>query len=93
MQVKSIKDVLSNRNADKGKYLKHEWQDFGYRLAVELRDLKHRSLYMKFAKTEKRHILETALAFAKDYDSGRAKLFMWKLKKIREEEKNEQNIA
>jgi len=82
--MKSIKDVLSVRDWDKGRYIKHEWQDFGYRLAVELKDKEHRSLYMKLAKNEDRKMLQKALDFSKDYKSGRAKLFMWKLKRLRE---------
>ena len=46
---------------DKGGYITQEFQDFGYRLAVELDDLKHKSLYIKMAKEEKREILEKRL--------------------------------
>jgi len=81
--MKSIKDVLSGREWDKGRYIKHEWQDFGYRLTVELKDLEHRSLYMKLAKNEDRKLLQKALDFSKDYRNDRAKLFMWKLKRLR----------
>ncbi len=82
--MKSLKDILSQRDWDKGKYLKYEWQDFAYRMALALNDLKHRSLYMKLAKTEDRKILQKALNFSKDYKSGKAKLFMWKLARLRE---------
>ncbi|MBU1016838.1 MAG: hypothetical protein ABIJ36_02490 [Patescibacteria group bacterium] len=82
--MESIKDVLSKRDWDKGRYIKHEWQDFGYRLAVELKDLDHRSLYMKLAKNEDRKKLQKALDFSKDYKKDRAKLFMWKLKRLRD---------
>ncbi len=87
--MKSIKELLEKRDWDKGKHIKYEWQEFGYRLAVELKDLKHRSLYMKLAKNEDRKLLQKALDFTKDYKekavskSGRAKLFMWKLKNLR----------
>ena len=87
--LKTIKDLLYKRDFSKPKYIKHEWQEFGYRMAVELNDLKHRALYMRFAKTEDRNILQKALDFTKDYvgrttgERGRAKLFMWKLKDLR----------
>lgn len=82
--IESIKDVLAKRDWDKGKYIKHEWQDFGYRLAVELKDLEHRSLYMRLAKNEDRNKLQKALDFSKDYKKDRAKLFMWKIKRLRQ---------
>jgi len=69
---------------DKGGFITKEFQDFGYRLAVELGDMKHKSLYMRLAKTEKRGILESALSFVKDAQAkSKAKLFMWKLKELR----------
>lgn len=74
---------------DKGGYITQEFQDFGYRLAVELNDLKHKSLYIKMAKTVDRSVLERALSFVKDaYNAkSKAKLFMWKVKQIRQEKK------
>ena len=71
--------------------ISREWQDFAYRMALELDDLSHKSLYMRLAKKgEDRPLLERALAFVTDADSARskAKLFMWKLKQLREEQKN-----
>lgn len=72
---------------DKGGYITQEFQDFGYQLAVKLNDLKHKSLYIKMAKTVDRSILERALSFVADANSARskAKLFMWKVKQIKEE--------
>lgn len=72
---------------DKGGYITREFQDFGYRLAVELDDLKHKSLYIKLAKTVNRAVLERALSFVADAATAKskAKLFMWKLKQLRQE--------
>lgn len=72
---------------DKGGYITQEFQDFGYRLAVSLNDLKHKSLYIKMAKTIDRNILERALSFVSDASSARskAKLFMWKVKQLKNE--------
>ena len=70
---------------DKGGYITQEFQDFGYRLAVSLNDLKHKSLYMRLAKQVPRPVLEHALSFVTDAPKARskAKLFMWKLRELR----------
>lgn len=69
---------------DKGGRITQEFQDFGYRLAVELDDLKHRSLYMRMAKTIDRQLLEHALSFVKDSNAkSKARLFMWKVKELK----------
>lgn len=88
----SIQDLFSNYALDdKGGYITQEFQDFGYRLALDLDDLKHKSLYMKLSKTESRAILERALSFVSDAPSvkSKAKLFMWKLKQIKSEKQVE----
>ncbi len=70
---------------DKGGFITQEFQDFGYRLACELNDEKHKSLYIKLAKTLPRHLLEEARTFVLDATTAKskAKLFMWKLKQLR----------
>ena len=70
---------------DKGGYITQEFQDFGYRLALELDDIEHKSLYMRMAKTQNRLLLERALSFVADAQNARnkAKLFMWKLKELK----------
>lgn len=71
---------------DKGGFITQEFQDYGYRLAVELDDLKHKSLYMKLAKEETRALLDKALSFVADSQAdSKAKLFMWKVKQLRAE--------
>jgi len=83
--MKSISDILSSRKSQK-KYITREFQHYGYRLAEGVGDLKHKSLYIKLAKEESREILQKAWDFVKDSRAkSRAKLFMWKLKKLREE--------
>lgn len=67
-------------------YISQEFQDFGYRLAVELDDLAHKSLYIRMAKKIPRQILEAALSYVADANArSKAKLFMWKLKQLRAE--------
>ena len=72
---------------DKGGYITQEFQDFGYRMAIELDDLAHKSLYMRIAKKEKRGLLEKALSFVADAPNvkSKGKLFMWKLKQLKQE--------
>jgi hypothetical protein len=69
---------------DKGGYVTREFQDFGYRLATELDDLAHKSLYIKMAKQESRAVLEAARAFVIDSNArSKGKLFMWKVRELK----------
>jgi len=73
---------------DKGGYITQEFQDFGYRMAVELNDLEHKSLYIRMAKQVDRLILERALSFVSDSQArSKAKLFMWKVKELKQTKK------
>ena len=67
----------------------YEFQAFGNRLADELNDPKHRSLYLKLAKTENRGFLEAArtTALASEKATEKGKIFMWKLKQLKDEKK------
>ena len=66
------------------KYITREWQDYGYRLAKELDDEEHKSLYMKMAKTMDRGVLEQARRFAIDSSADKkGALFMWKVKELK----------
>lgn len=79
---------------DKGGYITQEFQDFGYRLAMALDDKERVSLYMRLAKREKRGLLERALSFVSDAKDVKSKsrLFMWKLKELRKEEKEKKDV-
>jgi hypothetical protein len=72
---------------DDGKYISQEFQDFGYRLAVDLNDLPHKALYIKLAKTVPRAVLEQARAFAVDahHAKSKGKLFMWKVSELKKQ--------
>lgn len=70
------------------KYITREFQKFGYDLAVALGDLKHKSLYIKLAKETPRAVLEKALSCVKGSRArSKARLFMWKLKALREDKR------
>ena len=89
--MSSVGDLLGKYQLeDKGGYISQEFQDFGYRLAMELNDEKHKALYMKLAKNVPRGILEQALSFVKDANAkSPPRLFMWKLKQLRTQLKEE----
>jgi hypothetical protein len=85
-QPTALGDILARYEAKKdGKYISREFQDYGYRLAVDLDDLTHTSLYIRLAKTVPRAILEAARGFVVDAPNvqNKAKLFMWKMKELR----------
>ena len=84
----SIKTVLQKKlfTDDTPNYISREFQDYGYRLGVDLNDPKHTSLYIKLAKEEPRNRLEKARQFAIDYPhaTNKGKIFMWALQKLRQ---------
>lgn len=86
--MQSIKQVLIKFNPTTDKYVSREFQTFGLHLAESLDDYKHKSLYIKLAKTVHRSVLEQALSFAIDSSADKkGALFMWKLKELRESKK------
>ncbi len=84
--MQKIGTILKNFNPQTDKYVSREFQTFGMHLTEELDDYKHKSLYMKLAKTEHRALLEKALSFCVDSNAkNKGALFMWKLKQLRGE--------
>lgn len=88
----SAKDILLSsdwfvRREISAKFITKEYQQYGLQIASRLNDMEHRSLYIKLAKEEDRNVIEKAISFAMDYPkvNSKAKVFMWKLKEIREE--------
>lgn len=83
--MQSMSSILDSFDWDKNKYIYREFQDYGYRLAEELGDLKNKSLYIKLAKEAPRKLLEEARNFVKDAYNvrNRARLFMWKLGELK----------
>lgn len=75
------------KNPDKN--VSRSFQIYGVELAEKLGDSKRKALYIKLAKEEPRSRLEKAYQFAIDYPNARskAKIFMYKLKDLREEDK------
>jgi hypothetical protein len=86
--MQSIKKVLNKFNPTVDKYVSREFQTFGLHLAEQLDDFKHKSLYMKLAKTVHRSLLEKALSFVADSKAdNKGALFMWKLKELKKGDK------
>lgn len=83
--MKSVKQILDEKSSsEKNKYVTREYQDYGYRLAMELGDEKHKALYIKMAKEVDRGILESAKSFVMDSRAdSKGALFMWKIKQLR----------
>lgn len=92
-QPVSLFDLIKDKAmGDTNKYVSQEFQDFGYRLAVELDDVDHKSLYMRMAKTVDRKILEAARTFVIDSNArSKARLFMWKVRMLKEEAKKKKS--
>ena len=83
--LKPLGDILSKFDWDKKKYISVEFQDYGFRLAEELGDLKHKALYIKYAKQLPRSMLEEAKNFVKGAYGVKnpGRLFMWKVKELK----------
>lgn len=81
--VQSVGDILKKFNPLEDKYISREFQAYGYYLTEKLNDHKHKSLYMRLAKSLPRAVLEKALSFVMDAGVDRkGALFMWKLKQL-----------
>jgi len=94
LKPKNIKDLVSEKLQTFGKkpvYAKHEWQDFGVKVAKELEDDKRAGMYIKFTRNYGKEIVEEALDFVKESNNVKSKprLFLWKLKKLKKDSKYE----
>ena len=83
LQAHDFVDRLSKR----AQHITQEYQDFGLRLAHQLNDPTHKSLYIKLSKEIPRGVLEEIIPFVLDYpekdnNGNRGKIFMWKLKQV-----------
>lgn len=90
--MQSVKQILKKFDPQKDKYISREFQSYGIHLAEELDDYKHRSLYIKLAKTVHRSILEKALSFVVDSNArNKGALFMWKIKQLKNSKSETRN--
>ncbi len=89
--MKSIGEIITGRSVASDHRNKYEFQAYGNRLAEELSDTKHRSLYIKLAKKEDRNYLEMAREYVLGAENitQKGRLFMWKLNEIKKEKEVE----
>ncbi len=87
--MQDLKSVLKDHQieTDKQRRISREWQDYAYRLAVELLDTAHTPIYMRLAKNTDRALLEETRIFVRGATkaNNKGRLFMWKLKQLKEE--------
>ncbi len=87
--MQKIGDILKTFDPKSGKYVSREFQAYGVYLSQKLDDEKHRSLYIKLAKTEPRYILEEVLSFVLNVNAkNKGAMFMWKLKELKKQIKD-----
>ncbi|MGI5840765.1 MAG: hypothetical protein ACOX6N_00880 [Patescibacteria group bacterium] len=86
--IKDQLDLFKKTLEGRKKYVRNEYQAYGLELAKELGDWDNRSLYIRLAKQLDRKMLEKARYFVKDQPKATLKtpykLFMWKLKELRQ---------
>ncbi len=87
--MEGMADILFAYNLEgereKPRYISQEFQDFGYRLAMDMEDKKNISMYIKLAKTVDRSVLEAARSFVVDAKNvkNKSRLFLWKMKQLK----------
>ncbi len=82
--MQKVADVLRRFDPRSGKYISREFQSFGLYLTQKLQDEKHKSLYMRLAKTQPRYLLDEALSFVLNSNAdNKGALFMWKFKELK----------
>jgi hypothetical protein len=91
----SIADIIKNKQTTRDHRNSYEYQAYGNRLAEEFSDGRHRALYIKYAKTKDRKLVERARDFVmnQEHITYKGKLFMWKLKQLEAAEKEEKSEA
>ena len=84
--MKKVSQILKNFDPTKDKYISRDFQSFGIWLSEEMDDYKHRSMWIRLAKTNHRAVLERALSFGKDSNAdNKIALFLWKMKQLKNE--------
>lgn len=84
----SLQDLLEKYQVGQsGKYISQEFQDFAYRLAVDLQgsspDAKTIGMCMRLVKNKPRGLLEQAQSFVRDANArNKIALFLWKVKQL-----------
>jgi hypothetical protein len=91
MAFEKVNKVLARFDPQSGKYISREFQSYGLYLCAKLEDAKHKTLYLRLAKTTPRFLLDEALSFVLDSNANnKGALFMWKLKQLKKLKKDAQ---
>lgn len=91
MSSQSLQDLLDQYQVkdDTNKYISQEFQDYAYRLAMDLSNPEDRetiSLCMRLVKTRPRALVEAAHRYVLDAAArNKVALFLWKLKQLENE--------
>ena len=90
--MKDIAEILKKKQLNRDFRNSYEFQAYGNRLAEEMGEPNRRGMYLKLAKTVDRSILEQAREYVmgQEHISTKGKLFMWKVKQLREKKKEEE---
>ena len=89
MVFEKVGKVLQRFDPQSGKYISREFQSYGLFLCQKLEDPKHKTLYLRLAKTTPRFLLDEALSFVLDSNANnKGALFMWKLKQLKQARKD-----
>lgn len=93
--MKEISKLLEAKKLARDHRNTYEFQAYGNRLADEMGEPSRRALYIRLAKTEQRNLLEMAREYVlkQEHATTKGKLFMWKLKQIKEEIKEKKSKA
>lgn len=83
--MERLSKILKDKKIIPDRRNTYEFQAYGNRLAEELGDTAHRSLYIKLARETDRNLLETAREFIMRNEKAttKGKLFMWKLSQLK----------
>lgn len=87
MALERITPDISRFTAqEKNRFVSNDDQLFALQLSQQLADPQHKEVYLHLAKYTQRALLEEASRFVTDANAdNKAKLFMWKVKQLRQE--------
>jgi len=96
--MQSAKSILTNNTLTVGVALPKnrgatiEFQGYAHKLATDLNDLQNLRIYMMLSKKVERQLMEQAYSYVADSNTQeKGRLFLWKLKKIREQVERDRN--
>lgn len=96
----SLQQLLQHHQikaVNSGKYISQEFQDYAYRMAMQISTPEDRetiSLCMRLAKKKPRAVLDSALSFVSDATAkNKVALFLWKIGQIEADQREKKAAA